>query len=486
MDHRIPTSTASGAFRAMNDSAIPLCVCLDGAVSRVRIADEIRMARARQAATAIFEVLKRLLRGRHFTAMATARVDTQTLPLHGELIGWLRAQRNGGRHVLLVADGNLEMARQIAAPLDLFDELAATAAQGGTTAERTRRALVDRFGERGFDYVGTCEADRVVWHSARHAFVVGDLRLQQRIGRQSERLDLPGAPRPSLRHWLRAARVYQWAKNTLIFVPPCLAHVITQPGILARASLAFLAFGLGASSVYLINDLLDLNSDRRHERKRLRPFAAGTLSARDGLAAAAALLACAVLLAVIIGPQFVAVLAGYYVLTWGYSLYLKLVSLVDVMLLAALYTLRLIAGAAATQVALSFWLLAFSVFIFLSLGFVKRYAELDDARRAGRLAGHGRGYEDSDLPLIMSLGTAAGYSAVLVLALYINSADSQSLYQHHKPLWLICPFMLFWISRVWLVTTRGLMHDDPLIFALRDRWSLLLLAALGAIVLVSV
>jgi 4-hydroxybenzoate polyprenyltransferase len=448
--------------------------------------DEMRAAKAHQTATAVFEVLKRLLRGRHFIATAATPVDAKTLPLRTELVGWLRNQRSGGRHLVLVADGHLDLARQVVAPLDLFNDFAATSGRAGSAAERTRRTLVERFGERGFDYVGMRGADRVVWQAARRAFVLGDERLQKRIGRESERLDLPGDRRPSLRHWLRAARVYQWAKNTLVFIPAALAHVIAQPVVFGRAMLAFLAFSLCASSVYLLNDLFDLNSDRRHERKRLRPFAAGTLSARSGLAVAAVLLAIAGALAIAVGAQFAAALAAYYALTWAYTLFLKRVSLLDVMLLAALYTLRMIAGAAATQVTLSFWLLAFSVFIFLSLGFVKRYAELDDMRRAGRLDGHGRGYQGSDLPLIMSLGTAAGYSAILVLALYINSADSQSLYQHHKPLWLICPFILFWISRIWLVTTRGAMHDDPLIFALRDRWSLLLLASLGVIVLASV
>jgi len=225
---------------------------------------------------------------------------------------------------------------------------------------------------------------------------------------------------------------------------------------------------------------------KSYPRKRHRPFAAALLSVRSGVTVAVILLLCAALLAALIGWQYALVLACYYVVTWTYSLRLKRVALLDVMMLAGLYTLRIIAGSAATRIELSFWLLAFSVFLFLSLGFVKRYAEIYDARKAGKLLGHGRGYGAEDLSLIMSLGTASGYCAVVVIALYINSVDSIALYHHHKTMWLICPLMLFWISRVWMLTARGHMHDDPVVFALGDRISLLVMGALGLIVLWSV
>lgn len=267
-------------------------------------------------------------------------------------------------------------------------------------------------------------------------------------------------------------------------VPALLAHSITQPVVLINVVLAFLAFGLCASSVYLVNDLFDLAADRRHKRKRLRPFASGALSAKSGVLVAALLLAGAVAVAALVNGRFCAVLAGYYVCTFAYSFRLKREALIDVVMLAGLYTSRIIAGAAAAWVPLSFWLLAFSMFLFLSLGIVKRYTELDDARQADKIAG--RGYSVSDLQLLQSLGTAAGYSAIVVMALYINSADSQALYQHSKGLWLICPLMLFWISRVWLLTTRGQMHDDPIIFALRDRVSLTIMLMICAVVVISI
>jgi 4-hydroxybenzoate polyprenyltransferase len=290
----------------------------------------------------------------------------------------------------------------------------------------------------------------------------------------------------SARAWIEAMRVHQWVKNTLVFVPALLAHAILNPQNLRASLLAFLAFSLCASSVYLINDLFDLAADRAHPRKRRRPLAAGTISARAALRASALLVGVAAMIAVAVNYSFAAVLSCYYLLTWSYSLRLKRVALLDVVILAALYTIRIIAGAAATGVPLSFWLLAFSMFIFLSLGFVKRYAELEATRRADQSSASGRAYSAADLPLIMGLGIAAGYSAIVVIALYINSPDSQALYHRHKPLWLICPLMLFWISRAWMLTSRGAMHDDPVVFAVRDPVSLVTLALLAAIIAMSV
>jgi 4-hydroxybenzoate polyprenyltransferase len=280
--------------------------------------------------------------------------------------------------------------------------------------------------------------------------------------------------------------LHQWIKNTLVFLPALLAHAILDRQILRGSVLAFVAFGLCASSVYLINDLFDLDADRAHPRKRRRPLAAGVISARAGLRVSALLLLAAALTAIAVNPIFAAVLSCYYVLTWAYSVRLKRVALLDVIVLATLYTIRIVAGAAATGVPLSFWMLAFSVFIFLSLGFVKRYAELEGARRDGQASDSGRAYNAGDLPLIMSLGTAAGYSAIVVIALYINSTDSQTHYRYHQLLWLICPLMLFWISRAWMLTARGRMHDDPVVFAVRDRVSLFTLGLLVLIIAISI
>ncbi len=295
--------------------------------------------------------------------------------------------------------------------------------------------------------------------------------------------------RPShvLQTWARAIRLHQWVKNALIFLPPALGHALMRPDVPGLAVLAFLAFGLCASSVYLFNDLFDLEADRAHPRKRFRPLAAGLISPRAATSVAIVLVLAGAAIAVSVNMAFALVLAAYYAVTWAYSLRFKRVALLDVMLLAALYTIRVVAGAVATNVPPSFWLLAFSVFIFLSLALIKRYAELVGTRGTPEyVVGRHRPYSSEDMPLIQSLGVAAGYSAIVVIALYINSPESQAIYHHHKPLWLICPLMLFWISRIWLLTTRGRMQDDPVVFAVRDPGSLLTVGLMVLIVFASV
>lgn len=463
----------------MSELPVAICVDLDGALTPVRIADEHRLWLLKHEPRRLLQTTTRSVDHEY------QGIDVELLPYREELLEWLRAERSRGRPVVLVADGDGRVAERIAAHLQLFDEIVQAAPSGSTPAERKRSALLARYGEHGFDYVSARAQDERVWSAARSVIVVGDTALAEQVARTIPVAHVIATRKASLRRWIKAMRLHQWVKNALVFLPALLAHQIGSPPVVRGALLAFLAFGMCASSVYLFNDLLDLDADRRHFRKRHRPFAAGTLSVRSGLTAGCLLFAAAAAIALSVNLSFTVVLAGYYVLTWAYSLRLKRIALLDVMMLAGLYTVRIIAGSAASSVSLSFWLLAFSVFIFLSLGFVKRYAELQVAVRGHKAAGHGRGYSGEDLPLIMSLGTASGYCAIVVIAVYINSADSLVLYRHHKTLWMICPLLLFWISRVWMVTARGHMHDDPIVFALRDRISLIVVAALGLIVLVS-
>ncbi len=470
-------------------SAVPLCVDLDGTLTPVDTLHESLLSLVRRDPGLLLRLPLLLGQGKAAfkqTVAARARIDVSLLPLQTDLVEWLRAQRAAGRTIALVTASDRRMADAVAEHLQLFDEVIASDGQRNLDGERKRAALVARFGEKGYDYIGNEGKDLAVWKSARRAVVVGGAGLAADAGRVAE-LDRVFTPvAPSLRLWIRAARLHQWVKNVLIFVPALLAHSILKPEVLLVSLLAFVAYGLCASSVYVINDLLDLDADRRHPRKRNRPFASGALSARSGLVFAVLLLAGAVAITLAVGPQFGAVLAAYYLLTWAYSVRLKRAAIVDVMTLAALYTVRIIAGSAATGIAPSFWLLALSIFAFMSLGVVKRYTELYDAAKAGTAGGHGRGYSASDLPLLLNLGTAAGFCSVVVMALYINSPDSQLLYAHKKLLWLICPLMLYWISRVWLLTARGQMPDDPVVFAMRDRISLVTFALIGLCVLVAI
>jgi 4-hydroxybenzoate polyprenyltransferase len=281
-------------------------------------------------------------------------------------------------------------------------------------------------------------------------------------------------PRPGPLVYVKALRAHQWIKNLLVFLPVLAAHEIGNPAATLASLLAFVAFNACASSVYLLNDLLDLPADRRHRSKRNRPFAAGTLPLEQGVVLIPLLLVIALLVSLALPPTFVLVLLLYYLITTAYSFKLKRVMMLDVVILAGLYTIRVVAGSAATEIPLTYWLFAFSMFIFLSLALVKRYTELIALRDSGAgETAEGRGYEIGDLEILSSLGTASGYLAVLVLALYISSAEVQLLY--HDPVWLwgACPILLYWISRMWIITHRGGMTDDPIVFAVKDRNSLL-------------
>jgi 4-hydroxybenzoate polyprenyltransferase len=273
--------------------------------------------------------------------------------------------------------------------------------------------------------------------------------------------------------YIKALRVHQWVKNLLIFVPLAVSHQATNPQLLISAAIAFFCFSLCASSVYIVNDLLDLQSDRLHPRKRFRPFAAGQLSISSGVGLAFACLAAGIALSLTLPMFFRLTLIAYLVATTAYTLSLKARAVVDVLTLGGLYTVRIIAGSAATLIFPSFWLLALSMFLFLSLAVVKRYAELLVMAEDGKKDLHGRGYVASDLPLLISIGVANGAIAVLVLALYVNSPEVGLLYGRPQILWLMPPLMLYWISRIWLKTHRGEMHDDPIVFAAGDRPSLI-------------
>jgi 4-hydroxybenzoate polyprenyltransferase len=469
--------------------SVPLCVKLDGTLTPVNTLHESLLSLARNAPQALLFLPFWMSRGQarlRRELAARASLDAARVPLNAALLEWLKLQQAAGRRLVLATAADSSIANEVAARAGVFDEVLSSTGNLNLSGDAIRGALVERYGERGFDYAGHAGDDERIWSSARKAIVVGDPRRIERARRCAEIERSFPAQRFSLMVWLKAIRVHQWAKNGLIFLPPLLAHKILQPPVLRESMMAFVAFSLCASSIYLINDLMDLAADRQHPRKRNRPFAAGRLTARSGLLASSALLCASIYTALLVGQRFALVLLGYYALTWAYSLRLKRAALVDVMTLAGLYTVRIIAGAAATSIPLSFWLLAFSVFIFLSLAIVKRYAEISEAPDTGTVKIHGRGYSTRDLPLLLNLGVASGYCTVVVMALYVNSSDSLLLYSHSKPLWLVCPLLLYWISRIWLLTARGQMHEDPLVFALRDGISIAVLAMLTLIVLAAI
>jgi 4-hydroxybenzoate polyprenyltransferase len=451
----------------------PLCVDLDGSLCRSDTLLESLLLLLKRQPLQLLKLLGWLRQGRaHFKQQIARYVlpDVASLPWNHPLGDWLKSQHAQGRILVLCTGADRRIAEAAATHWGIFAEVLCSDGKTNLTSERKRAALVQRYGERGFDYVGNASADLAVWRSAQQAVVVAPQKLQRQAAELTT-VEQHFAPDhgPRWRVWLKAMRLHQWAKNALVFVPMLVGGVLTADALTASLT-AFLAFGLCASSVYLFNDLLDLEADRSHPRKRERPLAAATLPLTHGVLAVPLLLALSVALALTTPILFVLTLLGYYSLTLLYSFALKRFSVVDVISLAALYTLRLIAGGAATDIRLSFWLLAFSMSVFLSLGVVKRYAEIHEAKTSGRKL-KGRGYRIDDLPLLANFGVSAGYGAVLVMALYINSAESMLRFAHPERLWLLCPLLLFWISRVWVRTHRGQMHDDPVVFALRDRVS---------------
>lgn len=410
-------------------------------------------------------------------------LDGSALPYTKPLVTWLHEQKAAGRQLWLCTASDESLARAVADHLGFFDGVLASNGQTNLSGSNKAAALVAKFGEKGFDYCGNEKVDLRVWPHARGAIVVNASEsLAAEAARVTQVLGQYPFKPAGLKVVLKALRVHQWAKNALIFVPVAAAHQLGDVTVLGQALMAFVAFSLCASSVYLLNDMLDLAADRQHHSKCHRPFAAGTLSLLFGLLAAPLLLVAAVLISLCLPAKFLLVLTAYYVVTLAYSFSLKRMVMIDVLTLAGLYTVRIVAGAAATTIPLSFWLLMFAIFIFLSLAIVKRYAELHQMKVQGKLKAQGRGYQVEDLSLLQSLGGASGYLSILVLALYLNTPDIARMYHQPKLVWLLVPIMLYWVSRIWMQTHRGNMHDDPLVYALKDRVSLVT-GAMAAVVL---
>lgn len=403
------------------------------------------------------------------------KLDAAALPYAKPFIEWLKAQRAQGRPLWLCTASDVRLAQRVANHVGIFDGVIGTHGTVNLSGSRKAQALIERFGDKGFDYCGNASVDLAVWRHARAAIVVhGSTALQAKAAALTQVTASFPALKTGPKVFVKALRVHQWAKNGLILVPIAAGHLLGNVHTVALGLLAFVSFSLCASSVYLLNDMLDLAADRQHHSKCKRPFAAGQLSVLFGIVAAPLLLFTAFALAWFCLPlKFMGVLLAYYVATLAYSFGLKRLVMIDVLALAGLYTIRIVAGGAATSTKLTFWLLMFAIFIFLSLAMVKRYAELHAMRAQGKLKAHGRGYQVEDLHLLESMGTASGYISILVLALYINSDDIRHMYSHPKVAWLLVPIMLYWISRVWMQTYRGKMNDDPLVFALKDRISLI-------------
>ncbi|MEO9613078.1 MAG: UbiA family prenyltransferase [Nitratireductor sp.] len=467
-------------------TAIPLAVDLDGTLIATDLLWEGLFLLLRQHPLAFLLVPFWLLGGpARLKNEIAARVDIDpaSLPYRAAVTARLAEEKAAGRRIILATGTPRKFAEAIAEHLGLFDDVLATEDGVNLTSSRKRARLVEIFGDGGFDYVGNSRHDLKVFGAARESIVVAPDRAAARW-QAAHGCELVPGERPDLRAVVKMLRVHQWLKNTLIAVPMVLSHEYLNVEMVVACLIAFFSFSTAASAIYIINDFFDLALDRKHPTKRNRPFASGRLSIPFGLASIVVLLATSTVLAALLDPQFWLVLAGYLVATTAYSVSLKRMLLIDVLTLAGLYTMRILGGAAATGTEVSFWLLAFSIFFFLSLALVKRFVELDggELERGVRLAG--RGYRAEDIDIIGQSGVASGFAAVLVLALYIDSGSVRELYGEPWMVWPLAPIVLYIVMRIWVLARRGEMHEDPVVFIIRD-WRSQLVAGFGALLLVA-
>ncbi len=454
---------------------LPLCIDLDGTLLKTDTLLESALGLLKRNPFYVLLLPLWLLKGKaHLKQQIAQRVtlDVAFLPYHSELLAYLVEQHRSGRKIVLATAAEARIADQIAKHLGLFSKVLASNGAQNLKGLRKLQMIQDQLGPGSFVYAGNAKVDLPIWQYSKNAIIVNAPdRLVRTVSKVSKITRVFKERQNPIQAFIRAIRAYQWVKNGLIFVPLLAGHQIANPSRLLAALLVFAAFSLCSSSAYVLNDLLDLEADRCHPSKKHRPFASGELSVKVGLLAAPLLLFAGLALSLLLPLGFTITLCTYFVLTLGYSLYLKRVVIVDVILLALLYTLRIIGGGVATSITISNWLLVFSMFLFLSLALLKRYSELHDLVRQAKEADNSRGYSTVDIEQLASMGSASGYMTALVLGLYINSEDVKALYAHPEILWLICPLILYWISRAWLVARRGRMHDDPVIFAIRDKAS---------------
>ena len=465
--------------RALGDDPaaanVPLVVDLDGTLILSDTLVESALVLIKQKPWLVFSLAAWLLQGRAVVKAEIARrvkLSVENLPYRAELLEYLKVEREAGRSVILATAAHGSIAEAIAAQTGLFAEVLASDTEINLKGPRKRDALVERFGVRQFDYVGDSRDDVPVWEASRVAHVAGAVTKAPASALAAGAM--PGLAfsnrKPTFRTWLRAMRIHQWLKNVLVFIPPVMAHQINGE-VMWPLAITFFAFSLLASATYIVNDLFDLASDRMHPKKSTRPFASGELSIAQGFVSAVFLGVAGIALGATVGLPLVACLLAYLAMTLTYSHMLKNKPVIDVVLLAVLHTLRVFTGGIVSGFFISAWLFQFSIFLFLSLAFVKRYSELRRLHMEEKSDTPGRGYRHGDRDIVSQAGVATGVAAGLVLALYINGQDIQRLYPRPYMLWIVCPLFVYWITRVWLIAHRGNMSEDPILFAMHDKVS---------------
>ncbi len=468
----------------------PLYVDLDGTLIATDLLHESMLKLFRASPVSLLRLPFWLMRGKAYMKRRIAErveVDPQALPYRQEVLETIQRAREQGRRVVLATASDTVLAKPVAEHLGVFDGVIGSDGAVNLSGERKLEAIRRDAGGQPFSYAGDRPVDLDVWRGAASAVVVSASKSLRRrasaVTQVAQEIDVPG---PTWRQWLYGLRLHQWLKNLLVFVPVLPIMNAAEPQMWLAALSMFFAFGLCASAIYVFNDLLDLEADRQHKRKRKRPFASGAIPISQGIVAGILLLIAAAVLAVSTLPWIAcATLVGYVALTTAYSVWLKRRMLVDVFTLAALYTSRILAGGAAIEVAPSFWLLGLSVFMFLSLALAKRYVEIRELRASGRSAITGRAYHASDDVFVLATGVGAGQLSILTLSIYLNDPIVAEQYVYPYVLWLLCPLLLYWLVRIWLKAHRGQMHDDPLVFAATDRVSRMIILLSLVIVVIA-
>ena len=456
----------------------PLVVDLDGTLTPADISLESFLRFIRQGWFNIFALALWLTKGRSFAKAMVARrspVVADSLSFRPEVVALIEEAKIDGRPIILASGTHQRNVARIARSSGLFDHHLGTTARRNLIGHSKLQQLMQYLDGEAFDYIGDSKADLPLWEAARNAYstrLIPSAKVQAILPKQSK-----------WRAMKKSLRPHQWAKNALIFVPVATAGLFFDPAALWKAAIATISFSLIASAIYQVNDLMDMEADRNHPKKRRRPLAAGTLSIPQAMILAALLLVTGFALSLLFLPMgFTGALTVYLALTTAYSFRLKSAMTLDVIALACLYTLRVMAGALAIAVPLSFWLLAFSLFFFLSLGYMKRYTELAFHTVPHKLL-DGRGYVGSDLDIVAMSGVSAGMVSILVMGLFIHDISESGVYQAPHLLWGICIGLLYWINRVWMMARRGEVDGDPVAFAIKDRRSIIVALFMGAIFL---
>mgnify|MGYP003969226585 FL=1 len=446
------------------DSDIPLCVDLDGTLVRTDLLWESFLILLKSKPWTMIILPFLLIRGKaalkNWIALQV-EVDVSVLPYHRSFLSYLKQQK---RPLILATATHEKFAKQIANHLGIFHDTIASTKHLNLSGRKKLTVILEKYGHR-FGYAGNALVDCKIWDKADEVIMVNAPAGLQKRYQDPVIFNDRTSPLTAI---FKEMRVHQWAKNLLIFLPLLMSHNFLNSIYLLKSTLAFFAFSFCASSVYLLNDLLDLESDRHHSRKKRRPFASGDLSIPKGLFIIPILILISGWLAWQLPVSFQIILLIYLVLTTTYSFMLKSIALIDVIILGLLYTIRIIAGGNATGILNTNWLLAFSFFLFVSLAFVKRFSELKSMGLQENSQVKGRGYFIDDLEQIGLFGTASGYLSIMVLALYLNSDHAHDLYPNSQILWLLCPIFLYWISRVWLLVRRGHLIEDPVRFTISD------------------